>query len=114
MSPFTKLHGRLVPPGRELRILRKLPHFVVAGTLLIAAIPVLGRILPPQPGVDSAKHVLTVDIFAIATGISFVTAVFTIAIGCIVVHVMKGPAYIADAYPVEHAERPSDRREDGY
>lgn len=111
MSPFNKLHGRLVPPGRELQILRRLPHVALTGALAIATLSVLVRILPPQPGIDVAKHVVTVDIFAIATAITFLTAIFTIAIGCIVVHIMKGPAYVADAYPVQHADRPADGRE---
>jgi hypothetical protein len=38
--------------------------------------------------------------------------VVTVAIGCVVVWVMKGPAYVADAYPVSHANRPAaDRNE---
>lgn len=109
MRVFKKLHGRRVPPGRELQILKSLPRVALAGSLAIAALSVLVRVLPPQPDIDVAKHIQTVDIFAIATGITFLTAVFTVAIGCVVVHVMKGPAYVADAYPVEHADEPAAR-----
>ncbi len=35
-----------------------------------------------------------------------ITAVFTVAIGCVVVHIMKGPAYVADSLPVSHADAP--------
>jgi hypothetical protein len=28
------------------------------------------------------------------------TLVFTVAIGCVIVVLMKGPAYVADAYPL--------------
>lgn len=28
------------------------------------------------------------------------------AIGCVIVMVMKGPAYVADGYPVSHRDRP--------
>ena len=106
MKLFKRLHGRLEPPGRELVILRRLPRIGVVGTLLIAALSFIVRIQPAQPGVDVAKHVRSVDIFAIATTITFWTAIFTVAIGCVIVHVMKGPAYVADAYPLEHADRP--------
>lgn len=106
MNLFNRLHDRLEPPGRELVILRKLPRVTAVGTLIPIALSVLVRVLPAQPGVDVAKHVKSVDIFAIATTITFWTALFTVAIGCVVVHVMKGPAYVADPYPLEHADRP--------
>ena len=107
MNQFTKLHGRRVPPGLEWRILRKLPHITLAGSLITVALAVLVRLLPSQPGIDTLKHIKTVDIFAIATAITFLTAVLTIAIGCIVVYIMKGPAYVADAYPLQHSDRPA-------
>ena len=61
---------------------------------------------PPAEGVDPAKAVLSVDIFAIATAFVSWTAVLTVAIGCVVVAIMKGPAYVADPYPVSHSNRP--------
>ena len=108
MKLFRKLHGRKVPPGLELQILRRLPRIALVGSLIPAALAVLVRVLPPEPGVDPAKHIQTVDIFAIAVGITFLTAVFTVAIGAIVVYIMKGPAYVADAYDVEHSDKPKD------
>ena len=107
MNLFTKLHGRRVPPGLEWQILRRLPLITLAGSLIPVALAVLVRVLPSQPGIDAVKHVKTVDIFAIATAITFLTAVLTIAIGCIVVYIMKGPAYVADAYPLQHSDRPA-------
>lgn len=106
MKWLNRIHGRQTPPGREVQILRKLPLITVAGTLAILALPVIARVWPAQPGVDTAKHIRSVDIFAIATEITLLTAVFTVAIGCVVVHIMKGPAYVADAFPVSHADRP--------
>jgi hypothetical protein len=106
MNLFTKLHGRRVPPGLEWQILRRLPYITLVGSLIPVALAVLVRVLPTEPGVDVDKHIKTVDIFAIATAITFFTAVLTIAIGCIVVYLMKGPAYVADAYPLQHSDRP--------
>ncbi len=71
--------------------------------------PVLVRILPSAEDVNRAKHIKSVDIFAIATEITLITAVFTVAIGCVIVHIMKGPAYMADSLPVEHRDRPDTR-----
>ena len=107
MNLFNKLHRRRVPPGLEWQILRKLPHITLAGSLIPVALAVLVRVLPPEPGIDIAKHIKTVDIFAIATAITFFTAILTIAIGCIVVYIMKGPAYVADAYPLQHSDYPA-------
>ncbi len=112
MKLFRKLHGRLTPHGLELRILRRLPRIALVGSLLPVALAVLVRVMPSEPGVDRAKHIKSVDIFAIATEITFLTAVFTVAIGCVVVYVMKGPAYVADSYPVEHADRPAAKHDD--
>ena len=111
MNLFRKRHGRLVAPGLEVTILRKLPRITLAGVLLIGALSVLVRVLPPEPGVDVAKHINSVDIFAIASAITVLTGVFTVAIGCVVVHIMKGPAYMADSYPVQHADRPAEKHE---
>ena len=111
MKWLTKLHGRQTPPGREVQILRKLPLVTFVGTLAVLALPVIVRFWPAQAGVDTAKHTRSVDIFAIATEITFLVAIFTVAIGCVVVHIMKGPAYVADSLPVSHADRPTrDKR----
>ena len=107
MNWLTKIHGRKTPPGLEVQILRRLPRVTLLGTLTILAMPVIVRFWPAQPGADAAKHIKSVDIFAIATEITLITAVVTVAIGCIVVHIMKGPAYVADAMPVSHADRPN-------
>ncbi|MDJ0905983.1 MAG: hypothetical protein QNI96_08200 [Woeseiaceae bacterium] len=112
MKLFRKLHGRRTPHGLEMQILRRLPRITLVGSLLPIALAVLVRVIPAEPGVDRAKHIKSVDIFAIAAEITFLTAVFTVAIGCVVVYVMKGPAYVADAYPVEHADRPAAGRDD--
>ncbi len=107
MNLFTRLHGRREPPGLEWQILRKLPRITLVGLLMPVVLAILVRLLPPEPGVNIAKHIKSVDIFAIATAITFFTAVFTVAIGCIIVYIMKGPAYVADAYPLQHADRPA-------
>lgn len=105
-----RLHNRCEPPGLEWAILRRLPLALLIGTLIPAGLSILVRLLPPAEGVDPAKFVLNVDIFSFATVITFWAAVLTVAIGCVVVAILKGPAYVADAYPVSHANRP--RRKD--
>ena len=49
---------------------------------------------------------MTVDIYGISLLVLHWTVVFTVAIGAFIVLVMKGPAYVADAYPLEDADQP--------
>jgi hypothetical protein len=49
------------------------------------------------------------DAIAIGAGILLWTLVVTVAIGCVVVMVMKGPVQTADSYPVPDRDRPPPR-----
>jgi hypothetical protein len=97
-------------PGLEWTVLKQLPAALLLGTLLPLAVSLANRFFPPQGNATQiAKHVKSVDIMAIATAVTIWTAVLTIAIGCFVVWVMKGPAYVADAYKLDDSERPRMR-----
>jgi hypothetical protein len=109
MKGFRRIHGRQTPHGLELQILKRLPRIALLGSLLPLALSVLVRVIPAGAGPDRAKHIRSVDIFAISVEVTFLTAIFTVAIGCVVVYIMKGPAYGADSYPVEHSDRPAHR-----
>jgi len=50
-----------------------------------------------------------VDIMCIATLVTLWMAALTVAIGCCVVVIMKGPAYVADAYELPDSESPLQR-----
>lgn len=115
MKYLKKLHSRREPPGLERVILRKLPMFLVGGTLVPFLISGFSRLFPPDRSADLiAKHIQMMDILAIALGITAWTAVFTVAIGCIVVVLMKGPAYVADAYDLVDSDRPAPVRKDKF
>lgn len=107
MSWFNKLHNRNQPAGLEWQMLKKLPYVLIVGTLLPAYIAIFTRmlfILTPEDQIE--KIISFVDILSIGVVITLWTAVFTIAIGCVMVIVMKGPAYIADNYPLQDSSRP--------
>ncbi len=38
------------------------------------------------------------------------TLVLTLAIGCVIVMLMKGPAYVADAYPMEEPDHDAETK----
>ena len=88
-------------------MLRCLPRVLVFGTLLLALPSLATRIFLGAEGVAEASTVLQmVDILALSIVVLHWTAVFTVAIAALIVMVMKGPAYVADAYPVEDSETP--------
>lgn len=108
MNPFKKLHNRVAPPGLETRLLKAMPAAAAASIFLPLLLAWAARLYVPEAGFDNAvKTIKSVDIFAWSLSATLLTAVLTVTIGCIVVWVMKGPAYVADAYPVAHANRPS-------
>ncbi|MDT8386505.1 MAG: hypothetical protein RQ736_03275 [Thiogranum sp.] len=104
-------NSRRAAPGLERKLLRKLPMLVLGGTM-IPLLVVIGSHLWPSAGdaLDVARHLKTITYFAVASVITFWTLCFTLLVGCIVVVVMKGPAYVADAYELSDADEPGKPR----
>lgn len=108
MDWLTKLPGyKRTPYGFELRLLRMMPRVLLLGTLLPAGMAGLARFFYSRgAGIDIDRQILTFD-FAMVGVVTLVwTAVSTIAIGCVIVWLMKGPAYVADGYDVSHSDKP--------
>ncbi len=110
MNLFNRLPGfTRSPPGLERSILRELPRALAAGTLIPLMCFLIAWYWPsPEAGQTVEKYVADVAILAISVVVTVWTAVFTIAIGCCIVVVMKGPAYVADPYPLSDADSPED------
>ena len=108
MRLLQKLPGSVrEPPGLEWKILKKLPLILVAGTAIAGLCFAYAYLFPaPNAGDSIEKYLTGVAIAAIATILTLWTAVFTTAIGCTVVWIMKGPAYVADRYPLSDADQP--------
>lgn len=108
MKRLQKLPGsRRAPPGLEWYILRRLPALTLLGTVIPIACYLYALWFPNPAGTDSLEKQLSgVAIAAIATVLTVWTAAFTVAIGCAVVWIMKGPAYVADRYPLIDADEP--------
>ena len=86
---------------------RPKPSVLLAGTVLPAALAGLGRLLFNQgPATEIEHQIQTFDIVMIGLAIFIWTAVLTVAIGCVIVWLMKGPAYVADGYDVSHSDKP--------
>lgn len=100
---------RRAAPGLERTLFRQLPWVLLVGTLLPALWAWVARLFPPEgSAADLAKHLDRIDFHAIALVVWVWTAVFTVAIGCVVVMVMKGPERRADGYKVPDRERPGE------
>ena len=54
----------------------------------------------------SPKTERIIDILVIGTEIFFLGMVLTLAIAALIVMLSKGPAYVADAYPLIDSDRP--------
>jgi hypothetical protein len=112
MNWFEKLPGhRRSPPGLERSILHLLPRALAAGTLIPVFAYLYARYFPsPAEGQTVERYLSDIGILAISVIATVWTAVLTIAIGCFVVMVMKGPAYVADRYPLQDADEPAQHR----
>jgi hypothetical protein len=100
MNYFNKLEGfQRSPAGLEWAIWKKLPIVLATGTLLPLAASALSYWFD---GLDtSTQSARTVEqFFYVMVGLVILhwSLVLTLAIGCVIVMLMKGPAYVADAY----------------
>ncbi len=111
-GPFRKLPGFVrSPPGLERTVLRRLPAILLLGTLFAAVPSIVARLLPwGASEAELALRVSMIDIFAISAVVLHWTIVLTVAIGASIVLVMKGPAYVADAYRLQDADTPTPGR----
>lgn len=105
---FKKLPGfEKSPPGLERKILRLLPKVFWVGTIIISLPSLIARLGSMNEATYLvAKFITTVDIYTFSLLATLWTALFTLAVGAFTVMVMKGPAYVADAYPLIDSEAP--------
>lgn len=112
MDWFAKLPGhRRTPAGLEWTLWKLLPAAFGWTTVLPAAAGLLYWLSLPAgvAGADDGQAMLVIyQLIGLVT--FFWSALITLAFGCLIVMVMKGPAYVADAY--HHPERDPDRAAD--
>jgi hypothetical protein len=109
MKLLNRLAGfQRAPAGLEWRIWKRLPAITMWGTALPLAAGVLLWWLAPAAAPGSDDQVLMLRLYQLA-GLVVLhwTLVLTAAIGCVIVMLMKGPAFVADAYPLPRRDPPS-------
>ncbi|WP_296493188.1 hypothetical protein [Rhodoferax sp.] len=108
MNWLQKLPGyKRTPYGFELRLLRLMPRVLVLGTLSPLLLSGLARLFYTEgTPAEIARKIEVFDFGMIGLAVLVWTAVLTIGIGCVIVWLMKGPAYVADGYEVSHSDKP--------
>lgn len=109
MNWLRKLPGfQRTPYGFEWRLLRLMPTVVVAGTLLPALMSVGARFLiTADSAAELARHIQLFEFVMIGLVIFIWTLAVTVSLGCVIVWLMKGPAYVADGFEVSHRDQPA-------
>lgn len=105
---FARLPGaQRSPSGLEWKLLKRLPAILVVGTAIPVGVALALWWAAPSPPSAAEERDLLLMAFRVA-GVLLLhwTLVLTVAIGCIIVIVMKGPGYVADAYPPPAREQP--------
>jgi len=88
-------------------VLRLMPTVCLAGTLLPALMAFAARFLIVEgSAAELARHIQLFDFVMIGLVIFVWTLVVTVMIGCVIVWLMKGPAYVADGFEVSHSDTP--------
>ena len=91
---------RPAPAGLEWSLWKRLPAILFLGTVLPALMGLWWWwITPDPPSAHEQRELLWGTYSLVGVVVFHWTLVLTVAIGCIVVMVMKGPAYVADPYP---------------
>lgn len=101
VNAFQRLPGgQRTPPGLERQILRALPKALLYGSLALLLPSLLARLTGEDLSADAAA-LSTLDYWALGLLFLHWNLVLTVAIGAFIVMVMKGPAYVADPYPMD-------------
>ncbi len=87
-------------PGLEWSIWKRLPAILLWGTAVLLAVAAAAWFAAPGLPTGAEDRQLLLTIYRLA-GLVMLhwSLVLTLAIGCAVVIVMKGPAFVADPYP---------------
>ncbi len=87
--------------------MRLMPTVCLAGTLLPALMAWAARFFITEgSAAELVRRIQLFDFLMIGLVIFVWTLALTLTIGCVIVWLMKGPAYVADGYEVSHSDHP--------
>jgi hypothetical protein len=101
MSVLKRLPGfQRSPHGLEWALFKRLPAIWLLGTALPALLALaFWWAAPDVPTAAEERELLLLTYRLVGLVVLHWTLVLTAAIGCVIVMLMKGPAFVADAYP---------------
>lgn len=113
MNWFQKLPNSIrTSSGLEWVLWRKLPWITVIGTLApLLCLGLLHWTLESDTDPALARWLQMADYMVGGIVVLHWTLVLTVAMGCVIVMVMKGPGYVADGYQVSHSDQPRSQQE---
>ena len=108
MNWFKHLPGfQRSPAGLEWALWKRLPRILLWGSLLPVAVGAAFHLMAgDQPSAEQTRSLLLFDYVVAGVVVLHWTLVLTLAIGCVIVMVMKGQAYVADAYELNDSDQP--------
>ncbi len=90
-------------------MLRLLPRMLVASSMVPFLMAMLARLFFSAGSPENIeRNIQTFDFVMVGLVIFAWTAALTLAIACFIVWIMKGPAYVADAYLVSDSDKPKN------
>lgn len=101
MNALKRLPGfQRSPHGLEWSLFKRLPAILLVGTALPALLALaFWWAAPERPTAAEERDLWLLAYRLIGLMVLHWTLVLTVAIGCVIVMLMKGPAFVADAYP---------------
>jgi len=107
MELFNRLPGsQTAPPGLERKILRVLPAVLALGTLLPAAYVLLLHLLSFGASEEFVRSVQMTCYAVVGAILLNWMIVMQITLLCVIVVLMKGHAYVSDAYALPDSPAP--------
>lgn len=99
------------PSGLEWVLWRRLPFIVLVGVSVPSAVALTAWLLSLSEVDAATQRDLTQWVYMmVGLIILHLTLVLTLAIGCVIVMLMKGPAYVADPYFLDGTQEPLQRK----
>ena len=107
MDWLTKLQGfQRSAPGLEWTLWRRLPALLGWGTALPGLLAAVLWLAAPEVADTAGDRDQWLLIYRLIGAVLLHwSLMLTLAIGCVIVMLMKGPAYVADAYPPPGRDR---------
>ena len=104
--------SRRANSGLEWLLWRKLPLIALLGTLLpLLCLGLVHLLADPQASAADIRWLQMAGYVVGGVIVFHWSMVATVAIGCVIVMVMKGPGYVADGYRVSHSDQPREKME---